>query len=435
MLNEIFKKKALTLLERFQQAGMTVTNQGKTFPFRDFGSLRMKAIPEINDNLQVFLQGKSDLKTFKSNNEALCRKHDYWGMKGFSGQGFLNQISKFTDNPEIVADTLRNVLSFPADREECSKRIDSLKITLPKIVSKKGLPLASVPALLSYFWQIQSPQTIPIFYTSARKVLSENEFSYSDSSGGPAFLEYWDINNQLFDLFAERLILDGVNKYWFVEHVLWLEYQSLVLPPKPGKPKSNTNLPEPIEPVVSSEFRNFIPPVLKDFEALASRKEGDSLEFEKKVIAAFKMLGFQVDGIGQGKGREPDGVAKWSPSGFAILFDAKSSTDGYSIGTDDRAIIEYIDKYEPKLRKEGIKKIYFVLVSSEFNGSSEKSLGIIRKESSAKSVVLITAKQLLKIIAKRIQEPYAFDVESLEDLFLDSGILDDEKLEDFLGSY
>lgn len=434
MLNDIFKKKALTLLERFQKAGMTVTNQGKTLPFREFGSLRMKAIPEISENLQVFLKGKSDLKTFKSNNEALCRKHDYWGMKGFSGQGFLNQISKFTEKPELVADTLRDVLRYPANREECSKRIDFLKTTLPKLVSRKGLPLASVPALLSYFWQIQSPETIPIFYTSARNVLSENESSSSDSSGGQAFLEYWDINNELFELFATQLNLIGVNKYWFVEHVLWLEYQSLVLIPKPDKPKSTVTV-NATEPAISADFRNYIPPVLKDFEALAFRKEGDSLEFEKKVITAFKMLGFQVNGIGQGKGREPDGIAKWSSSGFAILFDAKSSTDGYSIGTGDRAIIEYIEKYEPKLRKEGIKKIYFVLVSSEFNGSSEKSLSIIRKESSAKSVVLISAKQLLKIIAKRIQEPFAFDVESLENLLLDGGILDDEELEDFLGSY
>jgi hypothetical protein len=435
MLTEQFRTKALALLEQFQETGMTVTNQGKTLPYREFGELRMKAVPEIRSNLQLFLDKQLDLKTFKSNNEALTRKHDYWGMKGFSGQGFLNQISKFAQRPENAAEALRLAFALPKDKQDCARKIDELKTILPKAVERKGLPLASVPALLSYFWQIQSPGEMPIFYTSARQVLSENMFATSDSSGGQAFLEYWEINDQLFDLFSKGLNLTKANKYWFVEHVLWLEYQALVLVQKStDRIKTASSIHDEDKPSIS-DFRSFIPPVLKDFEALASRTEGDSFEFEKAVTAAFKMLGFQVDGIGQGKGREPDAIARWMPTGFAVLIDAKSSSAGYSIGTGDRAIIEYIDKYDSKLRKEGIKRIYFVLVSSRFNGNSEKPLANIRKESSAKSVVLVTATQLLQILAKRIQEPFAFEVESIEELFFQGGILDDNSVRDFLASY
>ncbi len=104
------------------------------------------------------------------------------------------------------------------------------------------------------------------------------------------------------------------------------------------------------------------------------------------------------------------------------------------MGTADRAIIEYVDKYEPRLRREGAKRIYFVIVSSQFAGDSNSALANIRKESNAKSVVLMTAEQMLRIVAKRIKEPFTFDMSAFEELLLDSGRLDNEKLEEFLES-
>ena len=75
MLSEAFKVKALSLLGRYEATGMTVTNQGKTMPFRDFDRKRVESIPEILSLLQRFLDGKLDLKTFKSEiGRASCRE-------------------------------------------------------------------------------------------------------------------------------------------------------------------------------------------------------------------------------------------------------------------------------------------------------------------------------------------------------------------------
>lgn len=68
----------------------------------------------------------------------------------------------------------------------------------------------------------------------------------------------------------------------------------------------------------------------------ASKKSGISLEraFEKYIGVAFKILGYQTELLGQGKGRVPDGLALAHEESYAILWDAKVRRDGYSIGTD-----------------------------------------------------------------------------------------------------
>ena len=45
---------------------------------------------------------------------------------------------------------------------------------------------------------------------------------------------------------------------------------------------------------------------------------------------------------GQGQGRVPDGLALAQDDNYAILWDSKIRKGGYSMGTDDRAIREYI---------------------------------------------------------------------------------------------
>lgn len=430
MLKEPFRKKALSLLEHYQSIGMTVTNQGNTMPFREFDGKRVEAIPEILDLLQQFLLGKQDLQTFKANNERLTRKHDYWGFKSFSGQGFLNQLNKWSNSSREVSTLLQYVFRAPTSRDGAANVINSVRVELPRLIPKSGLRLASVPTLLSYFWQIQRPIEIPMFQASARKVLTDNQVFGHEENPGQAFIDYCLINDELFELFKQRTHLEGVNPYWFIEHVLWLEYRSHYL--KPESKIETRSSKKQSERKRVTDFYAFVPPVLHDLEELAAGK-GDNIEFEKKVTTAFKILGFLVEGLGQGHGREPDGVAKWREDGFAILFDAKA-TNAYTIGTTDRAIIEYINKYEPRLKKEGLKKIYFVLVSSAFAGESNSALSNIRRETGVQAVILMTAQQLLQVVAKRVAEPFSFDMSSFEELLLESGLISDENFAQFLES-
>lgn len=221
--------------------------------------------------------------------------------------------------------------------------------------------------------------------------------------------------------------MTGVNKYWFVEHVLWARGRDTSTPPV--KEKQKIAKPSPSACREGGEFMQYIPPALHEFRKLA---ESSSLEFEGKVIQFFRMLGFRVNALGQGKGRNPDGIAHCREHNYAILFDAKSSEDGYRLGTDDRTMIEYVHAYERELRKEGYSNLYFVIVSSAFKGDAKASIDRIRKESSIKSVVLVTAQQCLRMLAKKIEDPNSFDFEAFQTLILDSGELPADKIDEFL---
>src|SRR5574344_24200 len=94
----------------------------------------------------------------------------------------------------------------------------------------------------------------------------------------------------------------------------------------------------------NGDYRIYLPPVISLLETL-SKNENKSLDFEKKVNLAFQLIGFQVDDLGQGTGRNPDGIAKCRQYHYAIIIDAKSRKEKYTIGTEDRKFIEYIKKY------------------------------------------------------------------------------------------
>ena len=162
----------------------------------------------------------------------------------------------------------------------------------------------------------------------------------------------------------------------------------------------------------------FIPPVLNDLEKLASgdpeirdkyTKLGQSPEnvFERLVWIAFRILGYEVEELGHmtpGE-RAPDGIAYAKREHYAILLDSKIGTDGYSMGTDDRALIEYITTQAPRLESEGIDSIYFCIISSRFKGDNRAGVLRIRKETRAKNITFLRSGMLLRLVELRIQNP------------------------------
>src|SRR5947207_2684913 len=129
------------------------------------------------------------------------------------------------------------------------------------------------------------------------------ELIAQNEAPGRSYVAFWDIQDVLADLYAARFDIAGANKYWFVEHVLWFNRHGQQETPNSPRDRGAT-----IPPISVRHYMQYIPPVLQDFLELGSG-EGNSLLFENQVIQLFRMLGFRVDGLGQGKGREPDGIA------------------------------------------------------------------------------------------------------------------------------
>lgn len=169
--------------------------------------------------------------------------------------------------------------------------------------------------------------------------------------------------------------------------------------------------PKPYNPL-------FIPGIIADLQELAIEKpeiiskyhkvgKDPDHAFEEKLWHIFRILGFEVKEFGHKKaGRVPDGIALSRRDHFALLFDGKIRKDGYYMGTDDRAIIEYTKRFSSRLETEGIESIYFLVISGKFTGNNLNCILRIRKETKAKNITLIKAELLLYLIELKLKHPY-----------------------------
>jgi hypothetical protein len=126
---------------------------------------------------------------------------------------------------------------------------------------------------------------------------------------------------------------------------------------------------------------------------------GKGNEFEKLVCEVFKQIGFEVQPLGQGTGRNPDAIIKFREDHAAFIVDAKAYLDGYIMGRDDRAIREYISYYCPILRKDGFTKIGFVIISNSFKSDLGEFINEITWQTDVKRFKLITSEALLYFLA------------------------------------
>jgi hypothetical protein len=428
-LTEAPRRTAQALLKQFSDSGKSLTNQGVVYPsYRDLDKARLDALPELRQFLDRFLKREIDLQGFKQENNALCIKHNYWGFTGFSGQMTLNQLTNWSHGSEPMAELLRETLTVPETKEKALEKISRMLRETPRLViPDKRLRPASMPFVLSYFWQIQRPESIPVYYHSSKKTLIEAGLIEANDDPAALFRAFWNIHDDLAGEYSAAMSA-GDNKYWFVEHVLWASRSTAAPAAEPTKRIKGTKAAQ--KPTTLNGYSDFIPPRLADLLPL-SRGEGSPPEFEDRVALSFQVLGFEVTKLGQGTGRNPDGIVYCREHNYAILFDAKGYKDGYGIGVDDRSVIEYIKTHERDLRKQGYVNFYFCFISSSFRGDGKANTDRIRKETGTKSVVLLSAENLLRLVARKIEFPRDFELGDFQDMLLDSGELGSDRLEAF----
>jgi hypothetical protein len=64
--------------------------------------------------------------------------------------------------------------------------------------------------------------------------------------------------------------------------------------------------------------------------------------------------------------------------------------DGYTMGTDDRAIRQYIETQSRILKRgRGVRKIYYLIISSSFSDEFDDLIGALKMESSYGPLIII----------------------------------------------
>ena len=443
--NDEQKTKLLVCLEAYNE-DPTVLNFGIKEAYKKFDEKRIKALPILRKMIKDFLDEKISLKELKEQSEIYCRKYPYWGFKAFSGQMQLNQ---YTNNifDESKEKYLREAITLPTDHDDAKNKINKFTDYIQKIrdesASSKGLPWSYQNYLLSYFWEIQNHQLWIAHYKSLRTFLVNEGFSIGKfTTNGEAYIEFLNLIENIKTFFFDEGRKNEENSYWFVEHVLWKhskETESIK-----SKTRDKVLIKEKVKAEIPpTSYSNWLPLIISDLAELALNKPTKWTEennlipekaFETKLSYAFILLGYETKELGQGTGREPDGVAISSgveDGDYAIIYDAKARENKFRLGTSDREIYEYINKKKNELKKQRINKLYFTIISSSFDENDFSKLRDIYRKTSV-PVTFLKAEDLLLIIETKLQN-VEIDHSQLEYLFLDHGPITRDKIIEELG--
>ncbi len=405
---------------------------------------------ELQPLIAEYLDSSIPLAEFKSRIDSINKRHNFWGFKGIKGQMFFDMVANVSDDADECDQEIKSAIAVPANDKMASSRIKTFASYIERLGeqwveagnTRHGAPkVGSISFFLSWFWQIQAADTWPVFYTAGVNAL--NDLNIWQPTGEPAddYLAFKQLHYEIRELLATEL--GRAATLYDVEHVLWFKvgnpYQASKGTETKGKAwtakakqETPTDIPDEYLP------NSYVPPIVSILprmaihdEALveAAKRSGTSLPraFEKHIDAAFSILGYETKLLGQGAGRVPDGLALAHDESYAILWDAKVRANGYSMGTDDRTIRDYIQTQSRELkRRRFLRNIYYVVVSSSFADDFDDAIRSLKMETDISEVALLEAEALVAMVDAKLRSPLFVSLgpDGLQRLFSTSGILD-----------
>jgi len=445
MLNEAQKSKALKVWNYYLNKGKKFYNASEEYTQEELDKERLDAIPEVNSVITKYLQDEISLDEFKSSIDSINKSNRLWGFKGISGQMYFNMLYNSSSGYGMLDDLdsiLKAVIDLPDNLSDAKSKITQLSEFSDKlreiVTDKRAAPrTGSCLFFISYFWQIQDHKKFPVYYKSMLDVLQDLNIWTPSGNYTTDYENFVTLNFELIDLFEGEP--DKELNIWDIEHAFWVWGEDEPAPPQGprGKPEDGDiyeTLPSsyvpPVVSIVPLLARN--DPVIQE----ACKQSGSSVEnvFEDRIAVLFQMLGYGVEKLGQGYGRVPDGIAKCIEYHYAIIFDAKSRSDGYRLGTDDRAIREYISHETEKLKHQGYKNVYFVVISSEFLGDFDEVVMELKMATDIREIVFIQASALLTMLEQRLRNTELdLGPTGIQKIFAQSGIKTNAEVKEFLG--
>jgi hypothetical protein len=414
---------------------------------------------ELKPLLNNFFNNNIQLPDFKSKIDSINKRNELWGFKGIKGQMFFNMVLNAADDLDECEQEIKMAIKIPENEQIASSRIKTFESYIKRISNEllesggskyKTPKVGSLPYFSSYFWQIQDNKTWPIYYTNNTNVMKDLNLWQQTGNLSEDYIRFKHIIEELMDIFTRS----SGKKFglYDVEHVFWyhggIPYESS---------KSSTVKDEEKEKMIESSIEikfediltlpeSYVPPVVAILPKMAqnepkleeiAKKSGIQLPnaFEKYVNSAFTILGYETTPLGQGLGRVPDGVAIDHDNSYAIIWDAKVRTDGYSMGTDDRTIREYISTQSRELkRRRRFRNIYYVIVSSKFTEDYDDSISNLKMDTDVNEVILLEADALVEIINAKLRDPLQITLGSdgIQRLFTNSRVLTAKKVRESL---
>lgn len=458
ILNDTQRQRAAEVMEEYLNA--PVSKEGKT-PLQDDFELDANRVAVIQAQLQPllsnFLNGQISVQDFKSSVDSINKKNELWGFKGIKGQMFFNMVVNVADDIDECKQELISALSVPDNEVLASSRIKTFASYVKRLGevwvnagnTKYGTPkIGSIPFFLSYFWQIQNREVWPAFYTTSVQAMSDLNIWLPTDDIAADYVSFKQIHEELAVLFSTA---SGTPfDLYRVEHVFWykgnLEKSVCLQPATPTVTITGNVQALPVNSIDKLPD-SYLPPIISILPAIArnepalgdaATRSGTSLPraFEKYVDAAFTLLGYETKLLGQGNGRVPDGIALAEDFNYAILWDAKIRANGYSLGTDDRQIRDYVTTQSREMkRKRSFKNIYYIIVSSTFADDHDDLVRSIKMETDVNEVIFLEAEALVEMVNAKLRSPLQITIgpDALQRLFSSSGVLKQTSVQEMLG--
>ena len=405
---------------------------------------------QLKPLVEAYLANRVPLDEFKSKIDGINKRHERWGFKGIKGQMFFNMVVNVANDAAECDQEIKAAIVAPTTEYMARSRIRTFSSYVRRIGdahvesggTKHGRPKpGSIPFFMSYFWQIQDRRTWPVYYTNSVNTMIDLNLWQPTDDLAEDYITYKHLHEELAAAFTKAS--GRTFDLYGVEHVFWFKGWN---PYDGAKTPSHENLPQTERPsLVTVEEPlellrlpdSYVPPIVSvlpriarneaGFDALA-KASGTSLPkaFEKGIHAAFTILGYDTKLLGQGMGRVPDGLAVEPDSSYAILWDAKVRENGYSMGTDDRAIREYVHTQSRDLkRRRSLRNIYYLVVSSGFLDDFDDVIRSMKMETNVNEVCLLEATALVAMVDAKLRNPQQVTLgpDGIQRLFSSSGLI------------
>jgi len=405
---------------------------------------------ELKPLVADYRAGAIELADFKSRVDGINKRNEFWGFKGIKGQMFFNMVVNVSGDTAECDQEIKAAIELPHNEDIASSRIKTFHSYVRRIGeelvdqggSKHGRPnVGSIPFFLSYFWQIQDRNTWPVFYTNSVNVMTDLNLWQPTDDLAADYLAYKRLHAELgalFSLESHRTfgLYDVEHVFWFIGGNPYGGSKPLIGVTATSRPVSTATVVQDAAPI-SRLPESYVPPVVDILPRMAlnepgldeaAKASGTSLAkaFEKSIHAAFTILGYETKLLGQGQGRVPDGLAIDQDNSYALLWDAKIRQGGYSMGTDDRVIREYVMTQSREMkRRRSLRNIYYVIVSSSFQDNFDDLIRALKMDTDTNEVCLMEATALVAMVDAKLRNPLQVTLgpDGLQRIFSDSGIV------------
>jgi|GEM_PF-5380655 len=199
-MNSDQEDRILTAWDRYVQDDRhSIDQDGDRFDTQEIFQQRAERLDPTHILISEFLEGDRSLGEFRKAIDQENKRHSLWGFTGTAGLMNFNKVRKRSEELNLIdqaTEVVRETIPEPASPEEAANRIERFNEFVDEIAAlvndARSAPFAgSTPLTLSYFWHIQSPDSLLPYHKSCRNAYKEIGIWQPSGSQGDRYASFW----------------------------------------------------------------------------------------------------------------------------------------------------------------------------------------------------------------------------------------------------